>query len=87
MSLHFVNIVVAYTFLLQYFQIPVMPFDNDFAAEQMEAGYSTLLNRPVANACGSGPNASCISRSLALDEKDHPRVRNILMNPNRKSPY
>src|SRR5689334_16325717 len=56
-------------------KVPVMPFDNKIAVQQMESAYSTLLSRPVANPCAAGTNASCVTRSLALDGKEHPRVR------------
>ncbi|KAJ6541802.1 Arginase/deacetylase [Mycena capillaripes] len=47
--------------------IPVNPFDNALALDQMEVAYSTLLSRPtIAN--------SGLNQKLALDGLDHPRI-------------
>ncbi|EJC98717.1 Arginase/deacetylase, partial [Fomitiporia mediterranea MF3/22] len=51
--------------------VPVSPFDNALAVDQMEVAYSTLLARPVANTSASG---SYKTQSLALDGKAHPRI-------------
>ena len=52
-------------------QIPVSPFDNALAVDQMEVGYSTLLARPVVNDTTHGSNKT---QALALDGKAHPRI-------------
>ncbi|KAF7337729.1 Arginase/deacetylase [Mycena sanguinolenta] len=47
--------------------VPVNPFDNALAVDQMEVAYSTLLSRPtIAN--------SGLKQRLALDGVDHPRI-------------
>ncbi|KAL5494731.1 hypothetical protein ACEPAI_192 [Sanghuangporus weigelae] len=51
--------------------VPVSPFDNALAVDQMEVAYSTLLARPVANATASGSNGT---QTLALDDQAHPRI-------------
>ncbi|KAL5519478.1 hypothetical protein ACEPAH_1161 [Sanghuangporus vaninii] len=51
--------------------VPVSPFDNALAVDQMEVAYSTLLARPVANATAFGSNGT---QALALDGKAHPRI-------------
>lgn len=48
-------------------QVPVNPFDNALAVDQMEVAYSTLLHRPVVNESAS-------LQSLSLDGKAHPRI-------------
>lgn len=45
-------------------QVPVSPFDNALAVDQMEVAYSTLLKRPTTSG----------SRAIALDGKEHPRI-------------
>ncbi|KAJ6520395.1 arginase deacetylase [Mycena sanguinolenta] len=47
--------------------VPVNPFDNALAVDQMEVAYSTLLSR--ATAANSSPKPR-----LALDGVDHPRI-------------
>jgi len=47
--------------------VPVNPFDNALAVDQMEVAYSTLLHRPVVNESAS-------LQSLSLDGKAHPRI-------------
>lgn len=51
--------------------VPVTPFDNALAVDQMEVAYSTLLARPVANHDQSAPG---ITSTLAKDGKEHPRI-------------
>ncbi|THH09556.1 hypothetical protein EW145_g1930 [Phellinidium pouzarii] len=51
--------------------VPVSPFDNALAVDQMEVAYSTLLARPVANVSSYG---SVSTKALALDGKEHPRI-------------
>ncbi|KII86771.1 hypothetical protein PLICRDRAFT_268293 [Plicaturopsis crispa FD-325 SS-3] len=53
--------------------VPLTPFDNAKAIDQMEAAYSSLLDRPVY---GGEPGTAYKSRtaSLAKDGKEHPRL-------------
>lgn len=57
-----------------FLQVPVIPFDNKLAVEQMEVAYSTLLNREVATTCDHSLKSSCMTAALAKDGKLHPRV-------------
>ncbi|TRM59893.1 hypothetical protein BD626DRAFT_506782 [Schizophyllum amplum] len=53
--------------------VPLTPFDNEKALDQMESAYTTLLGRPVA----SDANATTItarSASLSLDGRPHPAI-------------
>ncbi|KAF4612426.1 hypothetical protein D9613_004192 [Agrocybe pediades] len=50
--------------------IPVSPFDNALAVDQMEVAYSTLLNRSPAREEGVQP----ITSLLAKDGLEHPRI-------------
>jgi arginase family enzyme len=47
--------------------IPVSPFDNALAVDQMEVAYSTLLSRPTIAKSG-------LTQKMALDGVDHPRI-------------
>ncbi|KAF8204460.1 arginase family-domain-containing protein [Mycena galopus ATCC 62051] len=47
--------------------VPVNPFDNALAVDQMEVAYSTLLSRPTVESSG-------LTQRLALDGVDHPRI-------------
>jgi guanidinobutyrase / D-arginase len=47
----------------------VSPFDNALAVGQIEAAYTTLLERPIAS-----PHGSFSSAHLAKDGKEHPRI-------------
>ncbi|KAH7886000.1 arginase deacetylase [Phlebopus sp. FC_14] len=50
--------------------VPVIPFDNALAVDQMEVAYSTLLARPIAsNVSAWGKGAT-----LAMDGREHPRI-------------
>ncbi|KAI5117735.1 hypothetical protein M0805_002080 [Coniferiporia weirii] len=51
--------------------VPVSPFDNALAVDQMEVAYSTLLARPVSNSSISG---GVKTKALALNNKAHPRI-------------
>jgi agmatinase len=54
--------------------IPVSPFDNLLAIEQMETAYSTLLARPVKrNSTVPSPMHERL-RALTLDAQEHPRL-------------
>ncbi|KAJ7455932.1 Arginase/deacetylase [Mycena galericulata] len=48
--------------------IPISPFDNALAVDQMETAYSTLLSRPTV--AKSGLN----NQRMAIDGVDHPRI-------------
>ncbi|KAJ7837376.1 Arginase/deacetylase [Mycena olivaceomarginata] len=48
--------------------VPVNPFDNALAVDQMEVAYSTLLSRPTLAKSGLS------TQNLALDGVDHPRI-------------
>ena len=52
-------------------QVPVSPFDNALAVDQMEVAYSTLLARPVANESSLWAEKT---RNLSLDGEPHPRI-------------
>jgi agmatinase len=48
--------------------IPVNPFDNALAVDQMEVAYSTLLSRPTLAKSGLS------TQNLALDGVNHPQI-------------
>jgi len=50
--------------------VPVSPFDNALAVDQMEVAYSTLLGR---NPAGGGAEREVL-RSLSKDGVEHPRI-------------
>ncbi|KAF8167412.1 hypothetical protein B0H34DRAFT_681784 [Crassisporium funariophilum] len=50
--------------------VPVSPFDNALAVDQMEVAYSTLLARPPTRGQDSVP----VTRFIAKDGKEHPRI-------------
>ncbi|KAF5376005.1 hypothetical protein D9757_008813 [Collybiopsis confluens] len=52
--------------------VPISPYDNAKAIDQMEAAYSTLLARPVLG--GVSEKYRERTRSFALDGKEHPRI-------------
>lgn len=56
---------------LRFTQVPVSPFDNALAVDQLQVAYQTLLSRPVANA--SAPTNVGL-KAFALDGKEHPRI-------------
>ncbi|KAJ7069042.1 arginase family-domain-containing protein [Mycena belliarum] len=47
--------------------IPISPFDNALAVDQMEVAYSTLLSRPTVAKSG-------LNKRMALGGVDHPRI-------------
>lgn len=49
-------------------QIPISPFDNALAIDQMEVAYSTLLNRPIVSK-SAGKNTV-----LGKDGREHARI-------------
>ncbi|KAJ3557113.1 hypothetical protein NM688_g1647 [Phlebia brevispora] len=51
--------------------VPVSPFDNALAVDQMEVAYSSLLARPVVDQTG---DAFTVAPHLAKDGKAHPRI-------------
>ncbi|KAF9486490.1 Arginase/deacetylase [Pholiota conissans] len=50
--------------------VPVNPFDNALAVDQMEVAYSTLLARPAARNATVNP----VTSLLARDGLEHPRI-------------
>ncbi|KAK4056928.1 hypothetical protein OIO90_002178 [Microbotryomycetes sp. JL221] len=57
--------------LLDCGDIPISPYDNTLAFEQMETAYTTLLSRPVATEYAQQLGGM---KALALDGKEHPRL-------------
>ncbi|KAI0639525.1 hypothetical protein C8Q77DRAFT_1205013 [Trametes polyzona] len=51
--------------------VPVNPFDNALAVDQMEVAYSTLLARPVTS---NDSAAHSVTQRFAKDGKEHPRI-------------
>ncbi|KAI0094187.1 Arginase/deacetylase [Irpex rosettiformis] len=51
--------------------VPVNPNDNALAIDQIEVAYSTLLSRPIAS---EGDDSVSITRALAKDGLEHPRI-------------
>ncbi|CCL98109.1 uncharacterized protein FIBRA_00103 [Fibroporia radiculosa] len=51
--------------------VPVSPFDNALAVDQMEVAYSSLLARPVGR--GDDVRVPAV-RTFAKDGKEHPRI-------------
>ncbi|GAA5823964.1 hypothetical protein JCM11251_003361 [Rhodosporidiobolus azoricus] len=51
--------------------VPVSPYDNALALEQLETAYTTLLNRPVKTEFAQGLGGT---KAFALDEKEHPKL-------------
>ncbi|KAI0651974.1 Arginase/deacetylase [Trametes meyenii] len=52
--------------------VPVTPFDNALAVDQMEVAYSTLLARTIASDQSGGTSSA--SKRFAKDGKEHPRI-------------
>lgn len=52
-------------------KVPVSPFDNALAVDQMEVAYSTLLHRPIK---GNADLRGARTGLLAKDGVDHPRI-------------
>ncbi|KAI0669775.1 Arginase/deacetylase [Trametes maxima] len=51
--------------------VPVTPFDNALAVDQMEVAYSTLLARTIAS---DESGSTSVSKRFAKDGKEHPRI-------------
>ncbi|KZT30919.1 Arginase/deacetylase [Neolentinus lepideus HHB14362 ss-1] len=51
--------------------VPVSPFDNALAVDQMEVAYTTLLERPIAS---HDDSRIWSSKSIAKDKQEHPRI-------------
>ena len=51
--------------------IPISPYDNALAIDQIETAYSTLISRPIASPWAEDNGGM---KKLALDGKEHPRV-------------
>jgi agmatinase len=51
-------------------QVPIIPFDNVLAMDQMQVAYSTLLDRPMA----SNQSVWAKGAQLAKDGREHPRI-------------
>jgi agmatinase len=58
--------------LLDCGDVPLSAFSNDLAIDQMEAAYSTLIEREVAG--GVTPKYKERTKALAKDGKEHPRI-------------
>ncbi|KAF8846159.1 arginase deacetylase [Paxillus ammoniavirescens] len=58
------------TKILDCGDVPVNPFDNSLAMDQMEVAYSTLLARPLA----SDTSVWAQGAALAKDGREHPRI-------------
>ncbi|EIN13835.1 Arginase/deacetylase [Punctularia strigosozonata HHB-11173 SS5] len=57
--------------------VPISPFDNALAVDQMETAYTTLLSRSIGTVHSDGTvmsRAMNITRSLSLDHTPHPRI-------------
>lgn len=56
-----------------FFKVPVSPFDNALAVDQMEVAYASLLARNVST---KDLDVSAVNpaRHLALDGVEHPRI-------------
>jgi agmatinase len=53
-------------------KVPLSPFDNALALDQMEVAYSTLLQRDMARTSLEGAISS--TRPFAKDNKEHPKI-------------
>ncbi|TFK56759.1 Arginase/deacetylase [Heliocybe sulcata] len=51
--------------------VPVSPFDNALAVDQMETAYTTLLERPVVS---KDESRVWSSKDIAKDKEEHPRI-------------
>ncbi|KAL8280879.1 hypothetical protein RQP46_006883 [Phenoliferia psychrophenolica] len=51
--------------------IPISPYDNALAYDQIETAYSTLLSRPVATEWAEAHGGM---KNIAKDGKEHPRI-------------
>lgn len=53
--------------------IPVTPYDNRHAIEQISRGHKELLQRTAATPLGNDTSGNLL-KPLALDGKAHPRI-------------
>ena len=60
-------------------QVPVSPFDNALAVDQMEVAYSSLLAREVANS-DPAVRPQAVS-AFAKDGREHPRIITSVFPP------
>ncbi|KAG8933479.1 hypothetical protein FRC02_011768 [Tulasnella sp. 418] len=51
--------------------VPISPFDNALALDQIETAYSTLVSRPLKSQENS---AGRVTQSVSLDSNPHPRI-------------
>jgi len=54
--------------------IPVTPYDNQYAIKQIEYGHKTLLQRPTFSPLGNDSVTGEPLYPVALDGKNHPRI-------------
>ena len=54
--------------------VPVTPYDNAFAINQIEQAHKTLLHRTPASQLGADPFTGKKLTSIAQDGKEHPRI-------------
>jgi agmatinase len=59
--------------------VPVSPFDNALAIDQIETAYTTLLARPVKSNSSETSVARERLRSLAVDGVEHPRIIRLVV--------
>lgn len=57
-----------------HLQVPVNPFDNALAVDQMEVAYSTLLARTPATPSEGSDDAAAVTQKFSKDGKAHPRI-------------
>lgn len=67
-----------------WIQVPVSPFDNALAVDQMEVAYSSLLAREVAN--GDPAVRPHAVSAFAKDGREHPRIITSVFFPSLSSP-
>ena len=66
-------------------QVPVSPFDNALAVDQMEVAYSSLLAREVPNN-DLAVRPQAVS-AFAKDGREHPRIITSVLVPSSLSSY
>jgi agmatinase len=54
--------------------IPVTPYDNQYAVEQIEQGHKTLLHRSAFSPLGNDSVTGEPLHTISLDGKHHPRI-------------
>ena len=54
--------------------IPVTPYDNQYAIKQIEYGHKTLLQRPAFSPLGNDSVTGEPLYPISLDGKHHPRI-------------